>query len=179
MPHRTYCSLHGTCGSGTNMLGFLPMNRIAVCHEGFTELADAYKSYASKRSDKNLTVNLTTFLEESFLSMCLTDEQYAQYETKMNYYECPDTTARLATNTAMIVALAMAEEIDSKYLNEEEALKAAIYLHYNGAYCVKNNYNINGSLTLEPVGFYKLMLNGAVDQLMEVKNFAIDDDSQC
>ena len=59
----------------------------------------------------------------------------------------------------------MAGQVDEKYLDEEEALKAALFLQERTAYCIKDNYNRTGSFTCVPVGIIKLLLNGAIEYL--------------
>ena len=154
-----------TCGTGDHMLGFLPNNMISACHEGFVELVDQYKTYANKRDETQLVVNLERFILENPVPMCMTDEQYETHEYKMDFY-C-DCTAHIAGATAMIIALAMAGQIDQKYIIETNAMKAAYYLRANTAFCIKNNYKITGSFSLEPDDLYKLLLNGALEYLIQ------------
>ena len=157
----------GGCGSGVYMLGFLPHNTLSLCHEGFTQLVDAYKDYAKDRNDEKLTISIDKFLSHRFVPMCVTDEQYAEHERKMSYYQMANTTARISSTVAMIIALAMAEEIDQKYLDEREALKAAHYIFMNTAFCIKNNYMVAGSFATECDDLCKLLLNGALDKLTQ------------
>jgi hypothetical protein len=112
-----------------------------------------------------MTVNIDTFLQGCFLPLCMSEENNQRHEEKMELYVAPGTTARLASSVNLILALAMAQEIDSKYLNEVEALKAAKYIYYNSAYCIKCNYRETGSFTMESVDIYKLLLNGALEYL--------------
>ena len=150
-----------SCGSGRNMVGFLPDNLISVCHEGFTMLLSDYKDYATKREEENYTVNLNKFLEMNPSALCLTDDEYIEYERKMSYLD-NNSTSQYAIATTLIIALAMAKLIDSEYLNETRALYAAKYITTNTAFCVKANYATTGSFALEPPGLYILLLNGAL-----------------
>lgn len=152
------------CGTGSLMVGFLPNNMISACHEGFTLLVDKYKQYAARRSDTNLTVKLNEFFEQQPIPMCLTDEQYAEHEEKMKY-TLPDSSVQLSSSVINIMALAMANIIDQKYLDENEALQAAGFILTNAAYCIKANYMITGSFVSEPFDLYVLLLNGALDYI--------------
>ena len=49
--------------------------------------------------------------------------------------------------------------IIQKYITDENALKAAIFIQSHTSYCIKDNYNKTGSYTMVPVGIYKLLLN--------------------
>ena len=162
----SYQGICAGCGSGQSMLGFLPLNHVSSCHEGFTLLVDQYKQYAAKRSDENLTVSVNKFFEEQPTPMCLTDDEYIQHENKMSYLNV-DSPAQIANSVITVMTLAMAGEIDKRYLDEEEALKAATYVLQNTSFCIKANYAITGSFALEPFDLYKLLLNGALDYLIE------------
>ena len=155
------------CGTGNAVLGLLPHNLVSACHEGFTLMADKYKEYANSRSDNNLSVSLNEFLKDNPVPMCMTDDKYIDYERKMSYYNNDLATAQVASEVTLITALAMAGQIDSRYLNEYEALKAIQYMSYNSAYCIKANYSITGSFLLESTGLYKLFLNGALPLLTQ------------
>ena len=159
-----YYNVCSVCGSGGSMVGFLPHNMVSACHEGFTLLVDQYKEYATKRSDKNLTVTLNKFFEEQPTPMCLTDDEYIEHERKMAYIDF-DSPAQVTSSVVTITALALADQIDRKYLNEIEALHAACYILQNTAFCIKANYAITGSFSCEPFDLYKLLLNGALDYL--------------
>lgn len=162
----TYTGTCCGCGSGQVMVGFLPYDMISACHEGFTLIVDKYKEYATKRSDKDLTVSLNKFFKDQPIPMCLTDEQYITHENKMSYLD-KTSPAQVSASVTHILALAMAGLIDQKYLDEREALDAACYILQNTAFCIKANYMITGSFAAEPFDLYVLLLNGALEYLKE------------
>lgn len=156
------------CGTGSYMMGFMPDDMISVCHEGFTELVDSYKKATknSKRLKKG-TILFNKYFDEETNRLCMSQDTYKQWENTLSkYWKEPNPTARLATITAEIILLAMCNQIDRKYLNNEEALKAAIFFVHNVADCIKANYNATGSITLYSYGELKLFLNGALDYIM-------------
>lgn len=152
------------CGSGKQMVGFLPHNMVSACHEGFTLLADNYKKYAAKRSTENVTVSLNKFFELQETPMCLTDDQYREHERRLAYIN-PSSSAQMANSTVLVIALAMAGLIEPRYLDEEQALAAAKYVLCNTSFCIKVNYAITGSFCTEPTSPYILLLNGALQYL--------------
>lgn len=152
------------CGSGRQMIGFLPHDMISACHEGFTLLVDKYKEYAANRSDADLTVTLNKFFELQETPMCLTDDQYIEHERRMQYIQ-PYSPVQMANATTLVIALAMAKLIEPQYLIEENALFAAKYVLCNTSFCIKANYATTGSFCTEPVGLYILLLNGALKYL--------------
>ena len=160
-----YQENRATCGSGGCLVGFLPDNLMSACHEGFTLIVDEYKKYQRDRSDDNLTIELNNCAKDIPVPICLTDEQYALHEE--NTHLCDRTTARLATDVAEIIALAMAGQIEHCYIDETNALCAAVYIYSMHAYCMKNNYTITGSFTIQPTDIFKLVLNGALQYLTE------------
>lgn len=158
---------HHTCGTGTTMLGFLPNNMMSTCHEGFTHFAEEYKKLAatSERIEKG-TISFDKFVEEQTVRYCVTDDGYLEHERQMGMY-CPEgTSARLANIASLIVALAMAGQVEEKYLNHTNALIGAIFIQSHTSYCIKDNYNKTGSYTLVPVGLIKLLLNGALQEIV-------------
>ena len=160
---RTY---NGGCGSGLDMIGFLPNNMLSICHEGFVEIVDAYKKHYAERPDDELSINIDKFVEQTPINMCLNEDAYAFHENLMESWNNGRESCRMATAINLIFALAMAGQVKIKYLNEYEALKAASYIRNNCSFCLKNNYNQLGSFFLEPVDLYKLLLNGALDLLL-------------
>ena len=164
----TYYHNDHTCGAGNTMIGFLPYNIISICNEGFSQIVTQYKEYAVKNNiEKNHTIAFDKFLNEQHCNLCMTDEQYKEFERCAGYYACHNTNARLINLTSTIVTLAMAGQIDVKYINHQEALQAAIFLQNYTAYCFKDNYNMTGSFTLNPLGRIKLLLNGAIEYIVD------------
>lgn len=110
--------------------------------------------------------------------MAVTDELYKNHFYKMQLYRGNTTTARLATHTCMIIALALAGQVDQALINEQNALKAAIFIQCHTAYCIKDNYHRTGSYTMVPVGIYKLLLNGAMQYIQHDGELRIEE-SEC
>ena len=71
----------------------------------------------------------------------------------------------MSTLTANIRALALSGQIEQKYIYDPAAIQAAAFILSHTAYCIKDNYNVNGTFTLMPVGIIKLLLNGAKDYI--------------
>lgn len=154
---------HGLCGSGSELLGFLPNGLISTCHEGFTNFYEEYKKLAltSNRLNEGATINFDSYISEKKTKYCLTEDEYADYEKFIKLYDTPGTTARLANITALILALAISGQIDEKYADEINANQAALFIQNHTSYCIKDNYNTTGSFITIPVGLIKLLLNGA------------------
>lgn len=170
----TYHCPDYTCGAGNSLVGFLPYNIIAICNEGFSQIIDQYKEYATKNNiEKNHTIAFDKFLNEQHCNLCMTDEQYKEFERCANYYTKSNTSARLVNLTSTIITLALAGQIDSKYVNQQNALHAAMFLQYHTAYCFKDNYNMSGSFTLNPLGRIKLLLNGAMEYIRNEKEMPL------
>ena len=161
-----YC--YDYCGSGQNSVGFLPNDIITTCDIGFVFLYENYKKEAKKNQNNN---NTSVLLEDIFFSngnkMCLTDEEYKKYEEEMYYYAiCDKSTASLANIANQIVVCAMAKQVDNKYLNQKEAIKAASFLRKH-TLCIRDNIEITSSVAMIPIGLIRLLLNGALDYIFE------------
>lgn len=159
--YQTYKYGYNNCGTGHNSVGFLPKNLVSICHEGFTQIVEKYTLFAAKDDRENSSITFDKFLSEQAISLSGTDSDYCKHCYKMSLFNKDEGTARLISDTALIIALAMSKLIDKKYLDEKEALKAAIFIQSKTAYCIKENYNITGSYILQPTGLFILLLNGA------------------
>jgi len=168
-PITSYKQTSCVCGSGMFQVGFLPDGLISTCHEGFTNLYEDYKDFASKstRVEDGGSINFAKFVNETRPMYAVTEEGYEEHRKFMQNYITEGNTARLANITGLILALAMADQIDAKYLDEAEALRGAIFIQEHTAYCIKDNYNQTGSFILVPVGLLKLLLNGAREIIEE------------
>ena len=154
-----------TCGTGDVTIGFLPDGMLSTCHEGFTQMVEAYEKYAVSDTNSQKTITFDKFVDEQATPLCVSEEKYKEFEYKMSTYNKDGTTARLTSNVSLIIALAMAGQIEECFLDEENALKAAIFMQCHTSYCIKDNYNKTGTYTMQPVGLYKLLLNGAMQYI--------------
>lgn len=153
-----------TCGSGINVVGLLPYHLISTCHNGFVDLISDYKKMVTANNSQS-TLDFKTFLNNLPARLTLNYEKYALFEKQMSYYTNFNTTARLANIVSLINVLALSGQIDEKYKNTQEALKAGVFIQSHTAYCLRDNYNTTGSCTLVPVGLLKLLLNGAKEYI--------------
>ena len=174
-PYASYNDKSRVCGSGSSLIGFMPNGLISTCHEGFTHFYEDYKLAAAKspRLSEGATINFDAFISEQGSRYCVTEEQYADYEKFMSQFMKDGTSARIVNITGLIIALALSDQIDNKYLDEMEASKAANFIASHVPYCIKDNYNVTGSFTMVPMGIPKLLLNGAKEYIeaLEDKRF--------
>lgn len=156
------------CGCASLNVGLLPNDMISLCNEGFTQIVEAYKHLAanSKREDI-ATIMFDKFIGDRNTHLVVTDEEYKTKETQVAYYRNENTSSSVASISTLIVATAMAGQIDKKYLDLKEAARAAIVIR-GLAYCIKDNINITGSMTQVPIGLIRLLLNGALEYIWDV-----------
>ena len=154
----TYCYSKNNCGIGSTMIGFLPNDIICKCHAGFVDFVSEYKKYYNEGNEK--IISLSDFLKEQPLSHCVTEEEYKQFEYKMSLLNQDGTYSRLVALTNEILALAMSGQIDKKFLNYHNALKAAIHVQSTTPFCIRDNYDVTGSIELYPLGNVRQVLVG-------------------
>lgn len=136
-----------------------------------------YKKLAAvSERDRNATITFDKFLSEQTLPYCVDEKGYAEHMRKMSMFNEPGTAARLIDLTSHIITLAMAGQIESCYIDQENALKAAIFIQSHTAFCIKDNYNKTGSFTLVPNGTLKLLLNGAMHYIQHDNELRIEGD---
>lgn len=176
----TYRYNRHTCGTGTIMIGFMPDNMFSTCHEGFTQFAMEYKKLAAiSERDRVASITFDKFLSEQTVPYCVNEEGYDKHMRKMELYNTEGTSARLVNLVSQIITLAMSGQIDSCYLDHENALKAAIFLQGHTSFCIKDNYNKTGSFTLVPHGLIKLLLNGAMQYIQHDDELRVEGGNWC
>ena len=168
---QTYNYPYFTCGTGINTVGLLPNKMISTCHSGFVDLISEYKEQMTGNKNQT-TLDFNMWLTEHPYRLTLTKDKYNIFEKQMSYYTLPATTARLANIVSLINVLAMSGQIDEQYKDQDKALEAGVFIQSHTSYCMRDNYNTTGSLTLAPVGLLKLLLNGAKEyiEMGEQKN---------
>ena len=152
-----------TCGSGTLVVGLLPEKHISSCHSGFVDLIGEYKKnceYHKDWEDRTILNKLFTN-QEDCLSTCLPIEEYEKYEDMIQCFFRQGSTVQRLNLVALIRTLAKLGQIEQKYIEEEEALRAADYFLSATSFCIRDCLSVTGSLTLFPCGLIKLLFNGA------------------
>lgn len=166
-----HCYNHhcGQCGSGRSVVGLLPENKISVCHSGFTDIVEEYKQYCEEHkdwADRSILSDLFTN-QHGVMRTCLTKKEFELYEQMMECYFDENSTFKMLNLVTLIQVLAMVGQIDKKYQNEKEAIEAADFYLSATSYCIRDNLNVTGSMSLYPVGLIKLLLNGAKEYIQQ------------
>lgn len=156
----------GNCGSGLSTLGLLPNHLISLCHNGFVELISDYKRYCLKHGF-NHTIDFNLF----DYTMVKNDMifPYNQLEKKLKELSCfgdCKESFQISSLEGYIQFLADNGQILEKYKEKNEANKAACFLLTHTAYCMRDNLGVTGSKYLQPPGLAKLLLNGAMDYII-------------
>lgn len=166
-PKNGYILKGGFCGTGRNMIGLLPFGKACGCHRDFTDFLERYRKEA--REDKyEKIINMNSVGSESLNNKILVfNNKYdaVKHSERMSaFYDNPSTTI-ITSIMAMIKMLSMTNQIDEKYIDDEECRKAAYKLVYISSLCVENNIAMTGNCAILPVSEYRLFLNGAIDYI--------------
>lgn len=159
-----YCTYF--CGLGSTNIGFLPNNLLSICNEGFTQLITEYTKYLNSEERSKKLINTNTFQSlESKSSLCLTEEEYLKYEKHVKGFGINDAKSYKTNIMLEIMTLALAKQIDKKYLDYNNAAIAADFFcgHFG---CPKDNFNVTGSKTMLSLGELRTFLNGALDYII-------------
>lgn len=167
--NNNYKSPGGVCGTGKQVVGLLPYNMISACHNGFVDLISDYKIESSKRDKASeSSLDFRFFANDKAKArLTMTKEELLTYESQINYYYQYNTKTRLGNIAQLINLLALVNQIDEKYKNHKEALKGAQFITAATSYCIRDNINSTGCMSLYPVGLIKLLLNGAREYIEE------------
>lgn len=166
-PHSNACTnctiKGGMCGSGHNVIGLLPNDMISACHSGFTDFLADYKQKA--KDNQGVTLDKNIFSNVNAARLIFHKDKLDQYEKQIYKFYYENTTALINNLASQIIMLAVANQIEHKYIREDEAIRAARYIIEFTANCIRDNLAITGSMTLLPLGLLRLLLNGARDYL--------------
>ena len=162
-----YSCRGGMCGSGKFTVGLLPNRMISVCHNGFVDLISDYKKDCLENNFKTTLDSkfFNNISQESRLTMPY--EELSMYELQVESFYKDTPKARIMNIATLINLLARVKQVDEKYIDREKALEAAYFIQDSTSYCVRDNINSTGSMTLYPVGLLKLLLNGAREYIEE------------
>ena len=176
----TYKYSHHNCGTGSSMLGFLPDGMISTCHAGFSHFIDEYKKAAASSNRVNTsTITFDDFVAEQPIKFCVDEKGFEEFERHMSLFNTEGTTARVGMLTNIIMSLALAGQIDEAFIDEKNALIGAIYIQTHGSFCIKDNFNKTGSITLTPIGVIKLLLNGAMPYTQMEEELHVECTREC
>lgn len=152
------------CGTGSTNIGFLPNRLISSCHNGFVDVLEDYEENLLENPDSSIDPKLFQPTHNKFTH---TEEGYPAYERQIAHYNGAGSMCRMGCLAGFIRTLAIAGEIDGKYASEEGAFRGAELYQSCTCNCLRDNYMVTGSTCLQPEGMIKLLLNGALDYIME------------
>lgn len=158
----------GMCGSGHCVIGMLPNKIISTCHNGFTQLLSDYKQYCLENIEEvDRTIDFTLFAGAIQNDMVFPFEFLSRYEKQVAQFYDHSQCFLIENYIGIIQFLALCNQIDEQYKDFDKAKKAANEIFGRTSICVRDNLSTTGSKTLSPVGLFKLLLNGAMDYLVE------------
>lgn len=151
------------CGTGSKNIGFLPGRLISSCHNGFVDVLEDYEKNFLANPDSSIDGKLFRPTHNKFTH---TEADYVDYERQISRYNAPGSLCRMGCLAGFIRTLAIAGEIEEQYATEEGAFRGAELYQSCTCNCLRDNYMVTGSTTLQPEGMIKLLLNGAVDYIL-------------
>lgn len=151
------------CGTGSKNIGFLPNRLISSCHNGFVDVLKDYEENFLANPDSSIDAKLFQPTHNKFTH---TEADYPDYERQISRYNNGGSMCRMGCLAGFIRTLAIAGEIEEKYATEEGAFRGAELYQSCTCNCLRDNYMVTGSTSLQPEGMIKLLLNGAVDYIL-------------
>lgn len=159
------------CGAGIRNIGLLPDRHLSLCHSGFASLLEEYKINSMKNHmdlDDNESVVLKALYTNNskVMDICIPFEDYPKIKKILEAFYAKGQTFQMVNTVSLIQSLALAGQIEKRFCSKEEAHKAAHFILSNTATCMRDNANVTGSISMTPIGFPKLLLNGAYEYLI-------------
>lgn len=161
---KTYNCQSYCCGFGNQVVGLLPNNLYATCNEGFVYCDEDYTKIKDKDEVKS-TINKK--IDAMNQRLCLNEEQYSTFQKQHSYFYNDNSSFLIGNITSLIVMLALTKQIEDKYSNIEKAAETANCIFDHISICLKDSYNSTGSFSMIPNGLIKLLLNGALEYILE------------
>lgn len=162
------------CGAGIQNIGLLPDRHLSLCHSGFASLLEEYKLNSLKNHidlDDNDSVVLKALYTNNLkvMDICIPFDAYPTVKKLLNSFYTRGQTFQMVNTVALIQSLALSGQIESRFCSKEEAHKAAHFILSNTSTCMRDNSSVTGSISMTPIGFPKLLLNGAYEYLIGEK----------
>lgn len=158
----------GFCGSGTNVIGLLPNNKVCGCHRSFAEYYKNYnQNYSTGLHSKNALHVPDDYVNINHLIFS-SPEEWKTYSELMNSYAIQNSkfsTTFIYSNANELMLLAKCGLVDEKYTNLMEAIKAIRQIMICNGICVANNLLFTGTTTCYGNPELKLFCNGALDEI--------------
>lgn len=160
------------CGAGVHNIGLLPDRHLSLCHSGFASLLEEYKINSLNNhinsDDNDSTVLKALYTNNSkVMDICIPFETYPTIRKLLESFYAQGQTFQMVNAVSLIQSLALVGQISKRFCSKEEAHKAAHFILSNTATCMRDNSNVTGSISMMPIGFPKLLLNGAYEYLIE------------
>ena len=145
----------------------MPKGYYVTCHGAFGDLAEEYKQYAARTEAFNeKVVNLDGYLSTCTLPYLLTEEEYEKFNQNQVCIHGEKNSCLGSFALLSVILLAKNGQIDKKYEDPIEALKAVNFLRLSIVFCLYNNQAVYNSICVSPIDDYKLFLNGALEYLI-------------
>lgn len=158
-----YCG--GTCGSGVNDIMLLPEGKSSGCHRHFIDIIGEYKDELNKYVDNHY---LSFIPENKHNQLFFSNKNELDiHKDKISQYVGRCTTSSVSTVSTLIRVLASVGQIDKKYSSQNGARIGAINLLSVWSPCISDNIVMTNSITGTYTGMIKLLLNGAIDYILE------------
>lgn len=161
----------GHCGNGRASIGLLPNNMISCCHNGFVDMLSEYKKNVMANNSEHLD---TTVIEKGLftnqhnsLIFDKDSREFEMYQRELEEFYDKNSTAKVTNLASLILLCARNGQVEEKYKNKEEAIRGAYFILMHTAYCVRDNLGTSGSIYMPPIGFVRLLLNGAREYIEE------------
>lgn len=151
------------CGTGDSVLGLLPNDLISGCHNGFTDLLQDIKTKSTKES--NLDSRFFNSKDYGSRSLVFTESEYETYEKQMQVFYDKNRKFPIVEMASLIRTLALSGQVDEQYKDYKNAVEAAHFIQERTCSCIRDNINITGSKYLTSMGFIRLFLNGAKEEM--------------
>ena len=162
------------CGAGISNIGLLPENYVSLCHSGFANLLEEYKINSKNNhidEDDNDSVVLKALYTNNseVFATCIAFEEYEKIKNLLLNFYNKGQTFQMVNLISLIQSLALVGQIEDRFKDYNEANKAAQFILNCTSLCMRDNVNVTGSITLNPIGYPKLLLNGAYEHLIGEK----------
>ena len=158
--------IYGFCNLAFGQIGFLPDDTISLCHSAFVEIIKGYKEKSAEQIGKEHTLVGGFFRNYVDSPMIFHKKDFCVMNDKMLGMR-ENAKSLIYANATVLNTMAHAGLVDPKYKNEDLAFDGAARLAEIVPVCYRNQFNVEGVLSVGNPGELKLFCNGALEVISD------------
>ena len=149
------------CGVGRGIVELLPLDKYCACHRAFLTYCDDYRNAICEPDVAKKVIDGRGLSSESPVFIYDNAKDFIDFCGRVG--NMTTASSAFVTSQSTIRYLAKLNQIDNKYIDADEAFRAANLMSEYVSQCMYDNYTVCGTQMTSTFGAYRMFLNGAID----------------